>query len=534
MRFSIALSSGPLRYTVRTRRQPVSFNRYCRYSASGIHHKSLLTLAIETSCDDTCVAILEKAGPAARLHFNKRIPSNHVEFKGIHPAVASNSHEVQLAKLVNEALQSLPEQTSHSPEARSLPVRDPQTGKLTPRRLPDFVSVTRGPGFPKCLDVGLGVAKGLSVAWQVPFLGVHHMQGHALTPRLDHALQQPFPPSSPSSSSPSENLSPKFPFLTLLASGGHTQLLLSTSLTTHRILATVTNISLGDMLDKAARSLLPPSLLSSLPNIAYAAALEEFAFPTTTTASSSSPSPEYNYHPPPTRQHETLPHPLPSPPFAPGWSLTPPLQLTREMTFDFSGFGGQVQELAQHYPNSKPARAKATQTTPSPTTTTDNLTLEQRKILARETMTLAFEHLASRIIFALRELQPASEADKRHGTGREDLAHLSGLLGEGQRIETLVLSGGVASNKFLRHVLRSVLDRRGWPDVRLAAPPVSLCTDNAAMIAWAGMEMFETEGVETDLGVRSIRSWSLDESLGEEGTRGVMGVDGWIKRKKKV
>ncbi|KAK4180371.1 putative glycoprotease [Triangularia setosa] len=531
MRLTIALSSGQLRYTARTGRQPVSFSKCHRYFSTGTCNKSLLTLAIETSCDDTCVAILEKAGPAARLHFNKRIPSNHVEFKGIHPTVASKTHEIQLAKLVSEAVQSLPKHPNHSPEVKTLPIRDTQTGKSTPRRLPDFVSVTRGPGFPGCLGIGLGVAKGLSVAWQVPLLGVHHMQGHALTPRLAHALQQPFPspPSTPPSAPPSSSLpssaallSPQFPFLTLLASGGHTQLLLSSSLTSHTILANVTNISLGDMLDKAAREILPPFLLSSLPNIAYAAALEEFAF-----FSPSSQPYEYNYAPPTTRKSETLNSPLPTPLFEPGWFLTPPLQTCKEMTFDFSGFGGQVQEIAQWYPYNKVDRIKVEETGQE---LKPNLSIEQRRILAKETMRLAFEHLASRIVFALRELQPISEADKKYGTGRADLAHLSKLLDDKQKVGTLVLSGGVASNKFLRHVLRTILDARGWPDIQLAAPPVSLCTDNAAMIAWAGMEMWETERVETDLEVRAIRTWSLDESLGEEGTRGVMGVDGWLKR----
>ncbi|KAK0729369.1 glycoprotease family-domain-containing protein, partial [Apiosordaria backusii] len=293
MRLTVALSSKPLRYAMGTRRPPISFNKCHRFLSSGTHNKSLLTLAIETSCDDTCVAILEKVGPAARLHFNKRIPSNHVEFKGIHPTVASRTHEIQLAKLVNKAVQSLPENISNSPEVKSLPIHNPQTGKSTPRRLPDFVSVTRGPGFPGCLGIGLGVAKGLSVAWQVPLLGVHHMQGHALTPRLDRALRQPSPPEAPTSKEPEPKatLSPEFPFLTLLASGGHTQLVLSRTLTSHTILANVHNISLGDMLDKAAREILPPDLLSSLPNIAYAAALEEFAFPGSTTTTTPSPSP---------------------------------------------------------------------------------------------------------------------------------------------------------------------------------------------------------------------------------------------------
>ncbi|KAK4195182.1 putative glycoprotease [Triangularia verruculosa] len=524
MRLTIALSSGPLRYTLRTR-TPISFTKYHRYSSTKPQHQSLLTLAIETSCDDTCVAILEKSGPAARLHFNKRIPSNHVEFKGIHPTVASKTHEIQLAKLVNEALQSLPPPTT-SPSTKTLPILNPHIGTSTPRRLPDFVSVTRGPGFPGCLSTGLSLAKGLSVAWQVPLLGVHHMQGHALTPRLAHALSQPFPPlPSPPSSPPtnSTTLSPSFPLLTLLASGGHTQLLLSTSLTSHTILANTSNISLGDMLDKAARTILPPTLLSSLPDISYASALEQFAFPPTTTTTQTR---TYNYTPPPSRQHETLPVPLPTPLFKPGYTLTPPLQSSKEMSFNFSGFGGQVQEIAQWYPYSKTDRINAASSSPL----VPDLNTEQRRVLAQETMRLAFEHLASRVVFALRELQPVSESDKKYGTGRDDLARLKKLLEGNQKIGTLVLSGGVAANKFLRHVLRTILDRRGWPDIQLAAPPVSLCTDNAAMIAWAGMEMWETEGVETDLGVRAIRSWSLDESLGEEGTRGVMGVDGWVKR----
>jgi len=110
----------------------------------------LMTLAIETSCDDTSVAVLEKRTcqntglTAAKLHFHKKITANNVAFNGIHPLVALESHQENLAQLVSEAIEHLPDNT-----------------------LPDFVSVTRGPGMRSNLFTGLDTAKGLAVAWRV-------------------------------------------------------------------------------------------------------------------------------------------------------------------------------------------------------------------------------------------------------------------------------------------------------------------------------------------------------------------------------
>jgi len=91
-------------------------------------------------------------------------------------------------------------------------------------------------------------------------------------------------------------------------------------------------------------------------------------------------------------------------------------------------------------------------------------------------------------------------------------------------IETLVVAGGVARNGFLRHVLRSLLDARGHAAVDVVVPPAGLCTDNAAMIAWAGMEMFEA-GWRTGLEVLARRKWPVDPA--QEG--GILGADGWIR-----
>ena len=111
-------------------------------------HK-LLTLAIETSCDDTAVAVLEKTNlpngkVGATLYFHKKITSNNTAYHGVHPLASLCSHQENLASLAEDAIQHLPS-----------------------NRLPDFVAVTRGPGMRNNLCTGLDTAKGLAVAWQV-------------------------------------------------------------------------------------------------------------------------------------------------------------------------------------------------------------------------------------------------------------------------------------------------------------------------------------------------------------------------------
>lgn len=111
-----------------------------------------MTLAVETSCDDTSVAIVEKGvhdgNTVARLHFHKKVTSNNHAFQGVHPLLTLKSHQENLADLVAEAIEHLPNHEGA-------------------RRLPDFVSVTRGPGMRSNLMCGLDTAKGLAVAWQV-------------------------------------------------------------------------------------------------------------------------------------------------------------------------------------------------------------------------------------------------------------------------------------------------------------------------------------------------------------------------------
>jgi tRNA A37 threonylcarbamoyltransferase TsaD len=461
-----------------------------------------VTLAIETSCDDTCVTVLHKTGDAARVLFNAKVTSDNRKFGGIHPDEAVQGHSSSLAGIVQAAIQKLP----------------------AGRPKPDFISVTRGPGIASALSIGLTMAKGLAVAWDRPLVAVHHMQAHALTPRLVEALandQQQQQPQQPPQDSvlpppPQGGARPAFPFLSLLVSGGHTQLLLTRSAVSHTTLAEATNVAIGDMLDKCARAILPRHILAETPDVMYAAELERFAFaptPHATQPSPSAPPPpntDYTYTPPLTRNAEIQPYTSPHH----AWTLTPPFHARRDMAFDFSGLGGQVQAIMQRNP------------------TMDH---PQRAELARETMRLAFEHLASRVLFALDGMRSAARAAGKEGTEAATLP-----------VKTLVVSGGVASNRFLMHVLRRVLAARGYggPEgLAVVRPPQALCTDNAVMVAWAGMEMWEA-GWYSDLSVLPQRRWGMDDGCGDGGQeteihaggqqgserKGILGLDGWRRR----
>lgn len=151
------------------------------FSRPSRRYQSLLTLAIETSCDDTSVAVLEKrcgiveSGPRAIIHFHKKITSNNTAYQGVHPIKSLESHQETLASLVNEAVHFLPDlhgQTSHSDldQANTYACsssKPDEVGGIWMKRRPDFISVTRGPGMRANLFTGLDTAKGLAVAWQV-------------------------------------------------------------------------------------------------------------------------------------------------------------------------------------------------------------------------------------------------------------------------------------------------------------------------------------------------------------------------------
>ncbi|KAJ6164375.1 hypothetical protein N7470_003047 [Penicillium chermesinum] len=368
--------------------------------------------------DDTSVAILEKqndgSGKRACIHFLANITSDSRAHRGIHPILALESHQENMASLVDKALRHLP-----APK-----------GTLRSLHLAD--------GSKRRLDTG----KALSVAWQIPLVGM------------------------------STAYDPQFPFLSILVSGGHSILVHSKSITDHKIMASSEDIAMGETLDKAAREILPAELLQGSKTTMYGKALERFVFP-------NGEADFADYRPPTSRGEELIRRQN-----SWGWSITTPFANTRVLQLSFSSVASMVNKIIK----SKEG----------------NLSYQERVDLGREAMRVCFEHLASRTIIALEELRI------RHRDEEE--------------IRTLVVSGGVAANKFLMAVLRSFLDVRGFEHVKLVAPPPSLCTDNAAMIGWAGIEMFEG-GWRSDLSCRAIRKWTLDPQA-EDG--GVLGPNGWI------
>ncbi|EXJ56632.1 hypothetical protein A1O7_06976 [Cladophialophora yegresii CBS 114405] len=435
----------------------------CWHAASiSVRRRNLLTLAIETSCDDTCVSILSTTNrhnsASADLLFDEKITAKNTGKGGILPTESLQSHQSNLSTLVESALPHLP--TALDPVGpRTIWLRDGN-----PVQKPDFISVTRGPGMSANLGLGLATAKGLATAWQIPMVGVHHMQAHALTPRLVNAMGK-------DGQHDDDGHSPNFPFLTLLVSGGHTMLLHSKGLVDHEILATTMDTAVGDELDKCGRLLLPKEVQAGTPDTAFGKYLSAYAF--------RSPEDFASWRVPATRAEE-----IDKPRNEFGWRLSTPMAENRELTFSFSGIASQVKRLIL-------ARSNA-----------GSMNEMERLLLARSALGAAFEHLGSRTVIALEKLRA-----------------------EGIQIDHLVVSGGVAANSFLRYYLRELLDRRSFGKTQLVFPPVEFCTDNAAMIAWAGFEMFGA-GYSTDLGCAPLRKWSMDS---HQPGGGILGIGEWIR-----
>jgi N6-L-threonylcarbamoyladenine synthase len=355
---------------------------------------------------------------------------------------------------------------------------------------PDLVCVTRGPGMRQNLAAGINTAKGLAVAWGVPLVGVHHMQAHALAARLANALR-----------GDGGEVEPGFPFYSLLLSGGHSLLVRSEAVEKHEIVVDSCDIAIGDALDKAARVILPEDVMASAvgSNISYGQLLEEYAFPPgSIEASKADPSISntYSYLPPRNTSQE-----IASSPTAYGWTLPHSLAGTKRLDFTFAALETQVTLVVNHTHDADGKRAGKREPR--------DITEKERRFLAKEVLRVTFEHVASRICVAL-DAEAEVERLKQISSGGDFHPSTSSR----ETSKTLVLGGGVASNKFLQCVLAEYLSTRGH-NVKVLSAPGWLCTDNAAMIGWAGLEMYEA-GFRTELDIRAVPTWSLTNLLTPE------------------
>ena len=174
----------------------------------------MLLLGIETSCDDTAAAVV-RDGVRVLSNVSTNQDEFHAKYGGIVPEIASRRHAALLSAAVDDAL------TRAGVGLREL----------------DGIAVTAGPGLIGSLVVGVASAKALAFAAGLPLYAVNHLQGHLFAPFLEH--DEP----------------PPYPFLALLVSGGHTQLVDVRSATAMRIIGKTRDDAAGEAFDKTARLL---------------------------------------------------------------------------------------------------------------------------------------------------------------------------------------------------------------------------------------------------------------------------------------
>lgn len=170
-------------------------------------------LGIETSCDETGIAIYDsERGLLAHTIYSQT--DIHAEFGGVVPELASRDHVRKIIPLIEDVLAK---------------------ANLTGKDI-QGVAYTKGPGLVGALLVGAMVGRTLGLAWNVPTVGVHHLEGHILAPFL-------------------EPNSPQFPFLALLVSGGHTELVKAAGLGRYKIIGDTLDDAVGEAFDKTAKLL---------------------------------------------------------------------------------------------------------------------------------------------------------------------------------------------------------------------------------------------------------------------------------------
>lgn len=345
----------------------------------------LTLLGIESSCDDTAAAVLRGTPDSAEILSNFVIGQSdvHASFGGVVPEIAARAHTEKLDIVVKEALKVAAVSLANI----------------------DAIAVTAGPGLIGGVLSGVMCAKGLSAASGLPLVGVNHLAGHALTPRLTETIA--------------------FPYLMLLVSGGHCQFLLVEAHDRFTRLGGTIDDAPGEAFDKTARIL----------------GLPQPGGPSVETEARDGDPDAFN-----------LPRPL----------LDRP-----DCNLSFSGLKTAV------------LRAR------------DGIIVEHGGLPSstRADLCASFQAAVGDVL-AKKTRRALSEAFDR------------------APITALAVAGGVAANALLRHKLETVSAKF---DIKFVAPPLALCTDNAAMIAYAGLSQFAAGQID-DLALSARPRWPLDQT----------------------
>lgn len=336
----------------------------------------MLVLGIETSCDETGIALYDTAHGLLGHTLYSQIDM-HSEYGGVVPELASRDHIRRVLPLIEQAL------TVSRRELREV----------------EAIAYTQGPGLAGALLVGASIGAALSFALNIPAVGIHHLEGHLLSPLL----------SSPA---------PDFPFIALLVSGGHTQLMQVEGVGRYKLLGETVDDAAGEAFDKTAKLL----------GLGYpgGAALSKLA-----------------------RQGR------------PGkFKLPRPMLHSGDLNFSFSGLKTAVLTLLNKQAINEQTRAD---------------------------IALAFQDAVVEVL-----------TDKS----------LSALAQSG--LSQLVVAGGVGANEQLRRNLSAKAARRG---VTVFYPALEFCTDNGAMIAFAGALRLQAGGVKKQQTANSFTvnaRWDLE------------------------
>lgn len=354
-------------------------------------------LGIETSCDETAAAIVSDDHI---IHSNLVLSQldEHRAFGGVVPEVAARAHLDHIDTLIKGAMEE---------------------AKLDFNEL-DGVAATCGPGLIGGVMVGMMAGKAIAAAHNLPFIGVNHLEAHALTPRLTNNV--------------------KFPYLILLVSGGHTQILIAENVGVYKRLGTTLDDALGECFDKSAKMMgLEYPGGPNLEKIAltckdHAKAIERFPLPT-------------------------------------------PMKGKQGCDFSFSGLKTAVRTHIEKLPEGD---------------------LNKNDIAD---LAYAFQQIVAKIL-----KNRCKSAIEQFLNDYRDVFTQNYQQGMDANKPAFVVSGGVAANITIRECLKDLTESY---NMDFMAPPLNLCSDNGAMIAWAGIERLKRNMIDS-LDIVARPRWPLD------------------------
>ena len=338
----------------------------------------MIVLGVESSCDETGLALYDTERGLLSHALHSQV-AMHEEYGGVVPELASRDHI-----------------------RRALPLLEQVLAKAAlPKERIDAIAYTQGPGLAGALLVGSSVACSLALALDKPVLGVHHLEGHLLSPLL--ASERP-----------------EFPFIALLVSGGHTQLMRVDGVGRYTLLGETVDDAAGEAFDKSAKL-----LGLGYPGGPAISRLAEFGDPGV-------------------------------------YTLPRPMLHSKNLNFSFSGLKTAVLTLVKN--------------------NITNICEQDKANVARAFVDAIVEVLVAKCLAALKQ------------TG----------------LKRLVIAGGVGANRQLREALNAAAAKKRF---RVFYPELEFCTDNGAMIAFAGAMrlQLQPEAAQKDYAFNVRPRWPLDE-----------------------